>query len=105
MNPDDNYLSAGEMPLPALYFMMALLFFLSACFWFFLLRKSKLVEYIYYLMLYEKKLFCEICVPLRIIYAKEVMFLVQLVCMYAESQKSWMGHLHLNYCTALSVLK
>ena len=40
-NPDDNYLSAGEMPLPALYFMMALLFFLSACFWFFLLKKSR----------------------------------------------------------------
>ena len=42
-NPDDNYLSAGEMPLPALYFMMALLFLLSAAFWFFLLKKSKWV--------------------------------------------------------------
>ena len=41
LNPDDNYLSAGEMPLPALYFMMAVLFMLSAVFWFFLLRKSK----------------------------------------------------------------
>ncbi|XP_071519774.1 protein GPR107 [Panulirus ornatus] len=50
-NPDDNYLSAGEMPLPALYFMMALLFFLSACFWFFLLKKSKdPVFKIHYLM-------------------------------------------------------
>lgn len=39
----DNYLSAGEMPLPALYFMMALLFFLSGCFWVFILKKSKLV--------------------------------------------------------------
>lgn len=36
-----NFLSAGEMPLPALYFMMALLFFLSGCFWVFILRKSK----------------------------------------------------------------
>ncbi|XP_045115602.1 protein GPR107-like [Portunus trituberculatus] len=50
-NPDDNYLSAGEMPLPALYFMMALLFFLSACFWFFLLKKSRdPVFKIHYLM-------------------------------------------------------
>lgn len=50
-NPDDNYLSAGEMPLPALYFMMALLFLLSACFWFFLLKKSKdPVFKIHYLM-------------------------------------------------------
>jgi hypothetical protein len=37
----ENYLSAGEMPLPALYFMMSLLFFLSGCFWLFILRKSK----------------------------------------------------------------
>ncbi|KAL7647114.1 UNVERIFIED_CONTAM: hypothetical protein RMT77_002372 [Armadillidium vulgare] len=37
----NNYLSAGKIPLPALYFMMSLLFFLSACFWFFLLKKSK----------------------------------------------------------------
>ncbi|XP_076060012.1 protein GPR107 isoform X2 [Oratosquilla oratoria] len=51
VNPDDNYLSAGEMPLPALYFMMSILFFLSACFWFFLLRQSKdPVFKIHYLM-------------------------------------------------------
>ncbi|XP_043286236.1 protein GPR107 isoform X2 [Venturia canescens] len=36
-----NFLSAGEMPLPALYFMMALLFFLSGCFWVFILKNSK----------------------------------------------------------------
>lgn len=36
----DSYLSAGEMPLPALYFMMAVLFFISSCFWIFILRKS-----------------------------------------------------------------
>uniref|UniRef100_A0A182MZP6 GOST seven transmembrane domain-containing protein n=1 Tax=Anopheles dirus TaxID=7168 RepID=A0A182MZP6_9DIPT len=36
-----NYLSAGEMPLPALYFMMSVLFFLSGLFWVFILRKSK----------------------------------------------------------------
>lgn len=36
-----NYLSAGEMPLPALYFMMSLLFFLSGLFWLFILRKSR----------------------------------------------------------------
>ncbi|XP_034254196.1 protein GPR107 [Thrips palmi] len=46
-----NYLSAGEMPLPALYFMMALLFFLSGCFWVFILRHSKHPVYkIHYLM-------------------------------------------------------
>ncbi|KAF0306799.1 Protein GPR107 [Amphibalanus amphitrite] len=39
----DSYLSAGEMPLPALYFMMAVLFFISSCFWIFILRKSKWV--------------------------------------------------------------
>ncbi|GLG94300.1 hypothetical protein R5R35_002229 [Gryllus longicercus] len=47
----ENYLSAGEMPLPALYFMMALLFFLSGCFWVFILRKSRHPVYkIHYLM-------------------------------------------------------
>lgn len=46
-----NYLSAGEMPLPALYFMMAILFFLSGCFWVFILRHSKHPVYkILYLM-------------------------------------------------------
>lgn len=40
-NNSGNYLSAGEMPLPALYFMMSVLFFLSGCFWLFILRKSK----------------------------------------------------------------
>ncbi|XP_071446608.1 protein GPR107 isoform X2 [Hetaerina americana] len=46
-----NYLSAGEMPLPALYFMMAILFFLSGCFWVFILKKSKnQVFKIHYLM-------------------------------------------------------
>lgn len=42
-NNNGNYLSAGEMPLPALYFMMSLLFFLSGLFWVFILKKSKLV--------------------------------------------------------------
>lgn len=39
-NNNGNYLSAGEMPLPALYFMMSLIFFLSGLFWMFLLKKS-----------------------------------------------------------------
>ncbi|XP_029667624.1 protein GPR107 [Formica exsecta] len=48
---NDNFLSAGEMPLPALYFTMALLFFLSGCFWVFILNKSKhSVFKIHYLM-------------------------------------------------------
>lgn len=37
---NDNYLSAGEMPLPALYQMLSILFFLSGCFWVFILRKN-----------------------------------------------------------------
>ncbi|XP_060520613.1 protein GPR107 [Cylas formicarius] len=41
LNTGDNYLSAGEMPLPALYCMMAMLFFLSGMFWVFLLRQSR----------------------------------------------------------------
>ncbi|XP_068979476.1 protein GPR107 isoform X2 [Bombus flavifrons] len=46
-----NFLSAGEMPLPALYFTMALLFFLSGCFWVFILKKSKHPVFkIHYLM-------------------------------------------------------
>ncbi|XP_067639618.1 protein GPR107 [Eurosta solidaginis] len=36
-----NFLSAGEMPLPALYSMMSVLFFLSGFFWVFILKKSK----------------------------------------------------------------
>lgn len=36
-----SYLSAGEMPLPALYCMMSILFLLSGMFWVFLLRQSK----------------------------------------------------------------
>jgi hypothetical protein len=36
----NSYLSAGEMPLPALYILMSVLFFLSGCFWVFILRKN-----------------------------------------------------------------
>lgn len=50
-NANDNYLSAGEMPLPALYFMMSFLFFLTAIFWVSLLRNSKHPVFkIHYLM-------------------------------------------------------
>ncbi|XP_057333261.1 protein GPR107 isoform X2 [Microplitis mediator] len=46
-----NFLSAGEMPLPALYFMMSLLFFFSGCFWVLILKKSKNPVFkIHYLM-------------------------------------------------------
>ncbi|XP_053949655.1 protein GPR107 [Anastrepha ludens] len=38
---NNNFLSAGEMPLPALYSMMSVLFFLSGLFWVFILKKSK----------------------------------------------------------------
>ncbi len=37
---NNSYLSAGEMPLPALYLLMSVLFFLSGCFWIFILRKN-----------------------------------------------------------------
>ena len=47
---EDNFLSAGEMPLPELYFMMALLFFLSGCFWVFILKKSKYVKLLFYVI-------------------------------------------------------
>lgn len=40
-NNHGNFLSAGEMPLPGLYFMMSLLFFLSGLFWVYMLRRSK----------------------------------------------------------------
>jgi 3-methyladenine DNA glycosylase Tag len=33
------------MPLPALYFMMSLIFFLSGLFWVFILRKTKWVPW------------------------------------------------------------
>ncbi|XP_033221478.1 protein GPR107 isoform X2 [Belonocnema kinseyi] len=56
----DNYLSAGEMPLPALYFMMAVLFFLSGCFWVFILKKSKhpvfKIHYLMAVLVYLKSL-------------------------------------------------
>ncbi|KAK4872430.1 hypothetical protein RN001_014459 [Aquatica leii] len=46
-----NFLSAGEMPLPALYCTMAVLFLLSGAFWVFLLRQSKHPVFkIHYLM-------------------------------------------------------
>lgn len=55
-----NFLSAGEMPLPALYFMMALLFFLSGCFWLFILKKSKhpvfKIHYLMAVLVYLKSL-------------------------------------------------
>ncbi|XP_073832072.1 protein GPR107 isoform X1 [Musca autumnalis] len=50
-NNNGNYLSAGEMPLPALYLMMSILFFLSGLFWVFILKKSKHTVYkIHYIM-------------------------------------------------------
>ncbi|KAK9731916.1 Lung seven transmembrane receptor [Popillia japonica] len=46
-----SFLSAGEMPLPALYCTMAMLFFLSGCFWVFLLKQSRHPVFkIHYLM-------------------------------------------------------
>lgn len=44
-----SYLSAGEMPLPALYFMMSILFCLSGLFWIFILKTSKYVLFFLHL--------------------------------------------------------
>ncbi|XP_012279514.1 protein GPR107 isoform X2 [Orussus abietinus] len=59
-NNGGNFLSAGEMPLPALYFMMALLFMLSGCFWVFILKKSKhpvfKIHYLMAVLVYLKSL-------------------------------------------------
>ena len=40
----DSYLSAGEMPLPALYQMLSTLFFLAGCFWVFILKKNSIEQ-------------------------------------------------------------
>lgn len=46
-----SYLSAGDIPLPALYFVMSILFFFSALFWIYILIKSRHPVYkIHYLM-------------------------------------------------------
>ncbi|GBM11829.1 Protein GPR107 [Araneus ventricosus] len=46
-----NYLSAGEMPLPNLYFMMSFIFFISGCVWIGVLRRKKEETFkIHYLM-------------------------------------------------------
>ena len=37
----DNYLSAGEIPLPVLYFTWAVIYFLSGFYWIFVLKTSK----------------------------------------------------------------
>lgn len=57
---DNNFLSAGEMPLPALYSMMGVLFCLSGFFWIFILKKSKhgvhKLHYIMALLVFLKSL-------------------------------------------------
>lgn len=50
-NNNGNFLSATEMPLPILYFMMSVLYFLSGLFWVYVLRGSKHPVFkIHYLM-------------------------------------------------------
>ncbi|XP_033330292.1 protein GPR107 isoform X2 [Megalopta genalis] len=57
---EDNYLSAGEMPLPGLYFMMANIFFWSGCAWAIILRRSKhpvfKIHYLMTVLVYLKSL-------------------------------------------------
>ncbi|XP_034937893.1 protein GPR107 isoform X2 [Chelonus insularis] len=46
-----NFLSAGEMPLPSLYFLMSSTFFISGCLWVYILKKSQNPVFkIHYLM-------------------------------------------------------
>ncbi|KAJ3662724.1 hypothetical protein Zmor_007056 [Zophobas morio] len=45
----NSFLSAGDMPLPTLYILMAILFFLSGIFWIFLLRHPSVFK-IHYMM-------------------------------------------------------
>jgi hypothetical protein len=40
-NGKGNFLSAGEMPLPPLFFLMSVLFLITGVFWVFILKKSK----------------------------------------------------------------
>lgn len=48
---NDNYLSAGEIPLPRLYFTMSFVFFLTGCAWIYVLRRKKQESFkIHYLM-------------------------------------------------------
>ncbi|KAG1688015.1 Protein GPR107 [Nymphon striatum] len=50
-NNNGNYLSAGEMPLPMLYFCMAVIFFTVGCVWFGVIRKYREDAFkIHYLM-------------------------------------------------------
>ncbi|XP_070532349.1 protein GPR107-like isoform X2 [Ptychodera flava] len=52
VNTNENYLSAGEIPLPSLFFTMSVLFFVTAWVWLYILRKHKEdVFKIHYLML------------------------------------------------------
>lgn len=39
----ENYLSAGEMPLPNLYFLMSFIFFITGCVWITVLRKKRYI--------------------------------------------------------------
>lgn len=40
-NNGENYLSAGEMPLPNLYFLMSFIFLIAGCVWITVLRKKR----------------------------------------------------------------
>ena len=46
----ESYLSAGEMPLPTIYFVLSLLFCLLGIIWISLIRKTEKVVRIHYLM-------------------------------------------------------
>ena len=40
-NNNGNYLSAGKMPLPKLYFTLCFVYLLTGCFWIYVLRSAK----------------------------------------------------------------
>ncbi|XP_077986317.1 protein GPR108-like isoform X2 [Glandiceps talaboti] len=60
VNPNDNYLSAGEIPLPSLFFTMSVIFFLTSCFWLYVLRKYRedvfKIHYLMYFLILLKSL-------------------------------------------------
>lgn len=40
INADGNYLSAGDMPLPSLYFSMSIIYFITGVLWVYFLYRS-----------------------------------------------------------------
>lgn len=46
VNANNNYLSAGDMPLPSLYFSMSIIYFVTGVLWMYFLYRNTYVEFI-----------------------------------------------------------